>query len=307
MHGLNSEGLCIQHVMAFSPICQSGVNFSEGPWTENDRCCLVNCSWECNSEQIFNLHLSYPDIGNALAIGIKKLVVWYQNCSVQGEGCVLELIYNASCTPIGEWVWLGIIKMISPPVQSTSPVIVYGLYCIECLPTLENATTLSALLWFPVNCFAHTATTAPTVVTSAAATGSQATSAPSLAETCRALDTLRNNAQSLNCNRNDQCDIVYCTVTDSTVRGFVTAANLTLLPCNQPPAVRVTATNPSGGVVLDRVISRSETFSLPQGTTLRVTLNQLTNAIGFGVSRHNMVIASCCKYGSWLYIAAKST
>ena len=181
--------------------------------------------------------------------------------------------------------------------------IVDSLCCVIYSPTLENATALSALLWFPENCFAHTATTAPAVVTSAGATGSQATSAPSLAETCRALDTLRNNAQSLSCNRNDQCDTVYCTVTDSTVRAFVTAANLTLLPCNQPPAVRVTATNPSGGVVLDRVISQSGTFSLPQGTTLRVTLNQLTNAIGFGVSRHIMVIASCHEYGSWLLIA----
>lgn len=139
--------------------------------------------------------------------------------------------------------------------------------------------------------FAHsarTATTAPTVVTSAATTapGSQATTTPSLSETCRALDTLRDNAQSLSCNRNDQCDTVYCTVTDSTVRAFVSAANLTLLPCNQPPAVRLTVYNPSGGVVLDRVISQSETLSLPQGTTLSVTLNQLTNAIGFGVSGH---------------------
>ena len=136
--------------------------------------------------------------------------------------------------------------------------------------------------------FACTATTAPTVVTSAAttATGSQATTAPSLSETCRALDTLRDNAQSLSCNRNDQCDTVYCTVTDSTVQAFVSAANLTLLPCNQPPAVRLTAYNPSGGVVLDRVISQSETLSLPQGATLSVTLNQLTNAIGFGVSGH---------------------
>ena len=139
--------------------------------------------------------------------------------------------------------------------------------------------------------FARTATTAPTVVTSAATTadgtpGSQATTTPSLSETCRALDTLRDNAQSLSCNRNDQCDTVYCTVTDYTVQAFVSAANLTLLPCNQPPAVRLTAYNPSGGVVLDRVISQSETLSLPQGATLSVTLNQLTNAIGFGVSGH---------------------
>ena len=104
--------------------------------------------------------------------------------------------------------------------------------------------------------------------------------------TCAVLQSLTENVQYLNCSSNDQCDTVYCTVTDSTVRAFVSAANLTLLPCNQPPAVRLTTYNPSGGVVLDRVISQSETLSLQQGTTLSVTLNQLTNAIGFGVSGH---------------------
>ena len=37
---------------------------------------------------------------------------------------------------------------------------------------------------------------------------------------------------------------------------------------------------------MDRVISQSENISLPQEITLSVTLDQLTNAIGFEVSQH---------------------
>ena len=167
----------------------------------------------------------------------------------------------------------------------------------------------------------HTATTIPTLVTTAPThpvsattsgtqtnTGSQSTSAPTsdpTSPTCQALETLQSSAQSLICNRNDQCDTVHCRVTDTTVQVFISAANLTLLPCNQPPAVRLSINNPSGGVVVDRVISQSENIFLPPQITLNVTLDQLTNAIGFEVSQHAdlqlvsmlLCVVSICTYG----------
>ena len=107
------------------------------------------------------------------------------------------------------------------------------------------------------------------------------TPTPTLAETCRALDTFVDNVQLLSCIRNDQCNGIYCNVTDAAVQSFISTANITLLPCNQPPAFRLST---SGSTVLDRVISQSVNISLPGGITLRVTLDHLTNAVGVGVS-----------------------
>ena len=115
------------------------------------------------------------------------------------------------------------------------------------------------------------------------------TPTPTLAETCRALDTFVDNVRLLTCIRNDQCNGTYCNVTDPAVRNFISTANITLLPCNQPPAFRLST---SGSTVLDRVISQSVNISLPGGITLRVTLDHLTNAVGVGVSEHAGYIAN---------------
>ena len=130
----------------------------------------------------------------------------------------------------------------------------YSLVLLEILPSIQfNCNSI-------ISCInsAHTATTIPT----------QSTSTPTSSPTCQALEALQASAQSLSCNRNDQCDTVHCRITDSTFQLFVSAANLTLLPCNQPPGVRLSINNPSGGVVVDRVITKSENISLPQELTL---------------------------------------
>ena len=56
---------------------------------------------------------------------------------------------------------------------------------------------------------------------------------------------------------------------------------------------------------MDRVISQSENIFLPTQITLNVTLDQLTNAIGFEVSQHAdlqlvsmlLCVVSICTYG----------
>jgi len=105
-----------------------------------------------------------------------------------------------------------------------------------------------------------------------------------LAQTCQALDALGESAQSLSCTRNNQCDTLQCRVTDPTVQILISTVTLILLPCNQPPAVRLSGASPSGSVVLDRTITQSQTIPLQQGITLSVTLDQLPNAIGFQVN-----------------------
>ena len=57
------------------------------------------------------------------------------------------------------------------------------------------------------------------------------------------------------------------------------------MPCNLPPAVRMSGNNTSGGVVLDSVLSQlHNTFPLQRGVTLNISVFQLDNAIGFEVS-----------------------
>ena len=92
------------------------------------------------------------------------------------------------------------------------------------------------------------------------------------------------NAQSLSCTKNNQCDTVQCSVTSPTVQVFISRAILMLLPCNQPPAVRLSGVTSSGSVVFNRVITQSQIVPLQQGISLGVTLDQLPNAIGFQVN-----------------------
>ena len=67
--------------------------------------------------------------------------------------------------------------------------------------------------------------------------------------------------------------------------GFSRAAELTLLPCNVPPAMRVVVYSDgsfSSTVVLDTVVDRSETVVL-SGFQVAVTFQQIVGGIGIGV------------------------
>ena len=128
------------------------------------------------------------------------------------------------------------------------------------------------------------ATTATDTPSSQSTAATSTTSSPTLAQRCQALDNLADNAQSLSCTKNRQCDVVRCNVTSPTVQTFISNGTLTLLPCNHPPAVRLSVASPSGNVVFNRVITQSQIVPLRQEITLGITLDQLPNAIGFQVS-----------------------
>ena len=101
--------------------------------------------------------------------------------------------------------------------------------------------------------------------------------------TCAALQSLTENVQYLNCSSNDQCDTVHCIVTFPLLQSLFSMVNFTLLPCNLPPTVRLSASNESGSVVLDLVLNQTQNVPLIDGVILNASVFQLTKAIGFEV------------------------
>lgn len=101
--------------------------------------------------------------------------------------------------------------------------------------------------------------------------------------TCAAMQSLTENARYLNCSSNDQCDTVHCIVTFSLLQSLLSMVNFTLLPCNLPPTVRLSASNESGSVVLDLVLNETQNVPLINGVILNASVFQLTKAIGFEV------------------------
>ena len=77
-----------------------------------------------------------------------------------------------------------------------------------------------------------------------------------------------------------QCRQLQCDIQNSTIRFFVRAVTLTLLPCNQPAAVQVILFNTAEAVILNETLNSTTTFST---FAMIVTVDHPTNAIGIGV------------------------
>ena len=105
--------------------------------------------------------------------------------------------------------------------------------------------------------------------------------------TCEALNQLIASASTsaLTCFRNDApCDTVACTAAQLPVPVVITQ---TLLPCEDPPAVRIVIADlQSGNIFLDRTFDESVNGVSAAGVRFDVTLEQLSDhgAIRYGVS-----------------------
>lgn len=99
-------------------------------------------------------------------------------------------------------------------------------------------------------------------------------------DTCRALESL-----GPQCSTTPSCIEADCVITVSAF-GISRAAELTLLPCHEPPAVRVVAHSDesfSSPVELDTIVDRSETVLLA-GFEIAVDFQQTATGIGIGLS-----------------------
>ena len=102
------------------------------------------------------------------------------------------------------------------------------------------------------------------------------TLSPQPGSTCAALNSIA-SSQPL-CVTNSACDEIDCSV-----QGYTTT--MTVLPCNSPPAVRLTVFSPSGATVYSQTLSQSRQVPLLGGAlTLQVTVDQLASSLGIQVS-----------------------
>ena len=97
---------------------------------------------------------------------------------------------------------------------------------------------------------------------------------PGTMDQCGAFNSLSANSQR--CVANAACDGVICSFL-----GFRTA--VTTLPCHSPPAVYVIVQDSNGTTLFSQIIDRTQQVPLVGGTTLRITLDQLTGGIGLMV------------------------
>ena len=97
--------------------------------------------------------------------------------------------------------------------------------------------------------------------------------------TCADLQTLASRASGITCTRNSQCSELRCDVTQSTLRSYIRRATLTLLPCNQPAAVRLVLYNPSNAVIVNRTFDSTTTLTIVDGVlTVTVTVEHPTSS-----------------------------
>ena len=83
----------------------------------------------------------------------------------------------------------------------------------------------------------------------------------------------------MTCTRNSQCSELQCDVTQSTVRDYIKRATLTLLPCNQPAAVRLVLYNPSNAVIVIRTFDSTTTLTIVNRVlTVTVTVEHPTSS-----------------------------
>ena len=109
-------------------------------------------------------------------------------------------------------------------------------------------------------------------------------------ETCDALRMLASTSiAQFRCRTNDVCNGIECDAT--LVQGIGDyRTEVTLLPCEQPlPAISLVFLEPNGDVALITTLNRSASLPLVStgfSSTVIVTVDQLTDAIGFQVNVH---------------------
>lgn len=111
--------------------------------------------------------------------------------------------------------------------------------------------------------------------------------------TCTDLQRLASRASSgISCNRNSQCSQLQCDVTQAIIRTYISRATLTLLPCNQPPAVRLVLYNPSNAVIVNRTFDSTTTLTLANGVlSVTVTVQHPTSSsLRLGVNMYYTVL-----------------
>ena len=102
---------------------------------------------------------------------------------------------------------------------------------------------------------------------------------PALTPTCSSLRQLAEDQSECETVGGDDCTTVECTRQNSF---FPAVATMTVLPCNQPPGVSVViGVGPI--MLLDRIFVASENVSTPGNGTVRVTLDQMEDSLGFKV------------------------
>ena len=97
----------------------------------------------------------------------------------------------------------------------------------------------------------------------------------------------------MTCSRNQECDTANCSIMNPSFRGYT--LSLRLLSCRSPrPGVRLMVRNPSGTLLLDRVVDESQSgLELTPNTVLDVTLDQLDNSIGLAVRTESLLDLGC--------------
>lgn len=97
---------------------------------------------------------------------------------------------------------------------------------------------------------------------------------PPVDKTCRALQQIQSSSPS--CATSDTCTSVLCDF-------FFYQANMTVFPCNEPPAIGIRVTSSDGSVVVDDVLTRSRVENITVGGTtvlrLNVTIRHTVDAI----------------------------
>ena len=100
------------------------------------------------------------------------------------------------------------------------------------------------------------------------------------ATTCRALESLGS------CTANAACTEADCII--SILSLYTYAVEFILLPCNEPPAVRVVVRSgsPTGAIQLNTVLDRSQTLSLG-AVDIVITWQQTTRGVGVKASGYD--------------------
>ena len=102
--------------------------------------------------------------------------------------------------------------------------------------------------------------------------------------TCDVLRGIASDIDSANCttNGNTDCDTLRCM---STLPFATISYNITVLPCNKPPGIRVTLVLDGNREFDGRNFTESEDVDIAGGaTTVKVTLDQLEDEHSIGVA-----------------------
>ena len=102
------------------------------------------------------------------------------------------------------------------------------------------------------------------VATETPPTGTTPPTTPRVSKTCQALQQIQSTAT--NCETAPSCTSLLCDF-------FLLHSNLTVLPCHEPPAIRIQVTSSNGSVLIDDVLTRSRLENVTFGGTTLLRLN----------------------------------